>query len=211
MAYILGKEDFFGFEFKVNPDVLIPRKETELIVEKALEVIEKDALRCVLDLCCGCGNISISLKKIFDDKINVFASDISLEALRVARRNAELHKADIKIINADLFSGLRWKFFDLIVSNPPYVENKYIKDSLKYEPRIALQANNNGLYYIEKILKEGHDYLKKDGYLIMEIGYNHKDYVSGLLKKLGIYEIIEWIKDYDGNWRGIVLKVPNYK
>lgn len=206
LAYILGKEEFFGREFKVRPCVLIPRPETELIVEKAIEVIKNSSIRNILDLGCGCGNIGINIKKEFKERITVFAADISLDALELARENARCNSAEIKFINTDLFTGVKRGFFDLIVSNPPYVESEYIGGRLNYEPRAALDGGRDGLYVIRKILEDAPAYLEAQGYLIMEMGYAHRPIVDNLIDNLGVYEIIDWIKDYSGYWRGVVLR-----
>jgi release factor glutamine methyltransferase len=206
LAYLLGKEDFFGREFKVDKRVLIPRKETEILVEKAIDIINKNNLVKILDLCCGCSNIAITVKKSVSDKVDIFSSDISLEALLVSKDNVKDHNVDIRLINSDLLEAFKYNIFDLIISNPPYVEKANIKGSLDYEPRLALEAGSDGLVYIEKILEKAHLHLKNEGYFIMEMGYNHKDYVDKILRKIDRYEIIEWIKDYSGNWRGVILK-----
>jgi release factor glutamine methyltransferase len=206
LAYILGREDFFGWEFKVDNRTLIPRKETELIVEKAIDIIKKGNLTYILDLCCGCANIAISIKKSVSKGLAVFSSDISLEALGVSKENLKNHGADIKLINADLLSGFKYKIFDLIISNPPYVENEFIKGSLEYEPRLALEGGVDGLFFINKILSQVHLYLKENGYFIFEMGYNHKECVDKFIRNTGKYEIIEWIRDYSGHCRGIILK-----
>lgn len=210
LAYILGKENFFGLDYKIDSRVLIPRKETELIVEKAIDTINKinGAGVCyVLDLCCGCGNIGISIKKAVSKAISIFLSDVSLDALSVASINRKIHNEDIKIVNADLLTSFKYKIFDLIISNPPYVETERVKGSLNYEPALALEAGRDGLNFINKILKQAHKYLKDNGYLVMEIGYEHKELVSEFVRASGLYEIAEWIKDYSGYWRGVVLKL----
>lgn len=208
LPYILGKEEFFGREFRVNSSVLIPRKETELIVERALELIAANKFKTVLDLGCGCGNICVTIKKMAVSDLTVFASDISFSALLTAQENSSLHNAEINIVNADLLdSFIKRETFDLIVTNPPYVETENIKGSLEYEPRIALDAGAEGLNLIRKILTRARDYLNDRGYLIIEIGYNHQLKLKQEIKRLGGYEIVEWIRDYSGHWRGIVLKI----
>ncbi|MFH1317724.1 MAG: peptide chain release factor N(5)-glutamine methyltransferase [Candidatus Omnitrophota bacterium] len=206
LAYILGKEEFYGIEFKVNPSVLVPRKETELIVEEALDIIDRDNIKCVLDLCCGSANIAISIKKVASQCRDVFACDISAAALAVAGWNVCSHKADIKLVRSDLLSGFRSQQFSMIVTNPPYVESKAIDSSLRHEPRVALDGGVDGLDIIKKVLLQAPFYLKKDGYLVMEIGYNQKEAVNSLIERFAWYKIVKWIKDYDNNWRGIILK-----
>lgn len=207
LAYILGKEDFFGREFKVGKSVLIPRKETELIVEKAIDIINKNHLDSILDLCSGSGNIALTVKKTIKRKILVFSSDISWESLEFAEVNRKLYNEDIKLVNADLLNAFKGKSFDLIVSNPPYVESENIKGTLLFEPKLALEAGFDGLYFIDKILREAPYYLKDRGYLIVEVGYKHKEAVDKLIKSLKLYKCQEWIKDYSGIFRGVVLAV----
>ncbi|MFH1519694.1 MAG: peptide chain release factor N(5)-glutamine methyltransferase [Candidatus Omnitrophota bacterium] len=205
LAYILGKEEFFGLEFKVNSDVLIPRPETELIVEKAIDIINQNNLQSILDLGCGSGNIAISIKKRIFQETSVFASDISFSATKMARGNAEFNNASIRLVNADLLGAFKQESFDLIISNPPYVEEANIKGSLAFEPKVALSAGKNGLYFIDKILKQAKDYLKSGGYFIMEIGYKHRGPVDNFIHNSDSYKIVEWIKDYSGYFRGVIL------
>ena len=224
IGYLLKKEEFFGLEFLVNPSVLIPRQDTEIITEKAIEVIKNNNLKAVLDLCCGSANIAISIKKFFKQKtkffeartavsinkglrrINIIASDVSQKALKVARGNVKAHDVNIRVLKSDLFDSFKNIKFDLIVSNPPYLKNSEIKGALLYEPRQALAAGKSGLYFLEKILNRAPDYLKENGFLIIEAGYNQKKPLKAILEKTGKYEIIEWINDYGGNFRGVVLK-----
>jgi len=206
IGYLLKKEEFFGLEFMVNPSVLIPRQDTEIITEKAIEVIKNNNSRSMLDLCCGSANIAISIKKYFKQKINITASDISQKALSVARNNVKVHGVKVKVIKSDLFASFKNIKFDLIVSNPPYLKNSEIKGALLYEPRQALAAGKDGLYFLEKILKTAPNYLKENGFLVIEAGYSQKTHLKAILEKTGKYEIIEWIKDYGGNFRGTILR-----
>jgi release factor glutamine methyltransferase len=205
LAYLLGKEEFFGWEFKVNSSSFIPRPETERLVEEAIELIKKNRLKFILDLGTGCGNIGICLKKILKDKVKVFSSDKSFSALKVAKENVKLHKVKINLIQSDLFLGFKKNCFDLIISNPPYVESFNIKGSLKYEPKEALDGGKEGTEVIKKILFSAFLYLKKEGFLILEVGYNQKEKIMGLIRNLN-YKIEKWIKDYSGFFRGVILK-----
>jgi len=208
LAYILGKEEFFGHEFRVDRNTLIPRPETELIVEKAIEIVNKNNLKSVLDLGCGSGNIAISVKKGVACDVSIFASDISPQAAEVARDNAELNQVDVSIVNTDLLDAFGPKSFDLIISNPPYVESEHIKGSLLFEPKVALDGGEDGLGLISKILKEAHHYIKDQGYLIVEVGYQHKQAVDRLVgRETSFYKLEEWIKDYSEIFRGFVLSV----
>ena len=206
LAYVLGKEIFFGFEFKVNNDALIPRPETELAVEKALEIISEGNTNSVLDLGCGCGNIAISISKSTNKTLAIVASDVSQKALEVARQNIEFHNVDIKLVNSDLFKAFRGEKFDLIVSNPPYVEDANIKGSLLHEPHVALSGKEDGFYFAEKILSQAKEYLTEGGSLIVEMGHKHKELTDVLLGEISWYKKIEWVKDYPGHFRTLVLR-----
>ena len=207
LPYLLGKEEFLGLEFKVNKKVLIPRPETELIVEAALKYACNRKRTSILDLACGCANITVGIKKFLGDRALLFSSDISLPALMVAQTNLELHDVESNIINTNLFSGFQYNAFDLVVTNPPYVSPDLIVGTLEYEPRIALEAKNEGLYYIEKILRQAPLYVRRQGHLIIEMGHRHKQAVESIVEQSEFYEMEEWIKDFSGFWRGVVLKV----
>ena len=186
----------------------IEKEKREMIRKELINFIDQSS--CLpLDLGCGSANIAIAIKKAIGKDIRVFSSDVSLGALTVAKKNCLLHETNILLVNSNLFGGFKFKSFDLIISNPPYVAEGEIRGPLEYEPRIALAAGRDGLAFIKAILSQAHLYLRNNGYLIMEIGYSHKEALSRLLAKTDRYETIEWIKDYDGNCRGILLK--NYK
>ena len=206
LAHLLGKEEFFGLEFKVTKEVLIPRKETELIVERAVHIIKDKGLKEVLDLGVGSGIIAICIKKVLPEVINVTASDISNEAIDVAKQNAILHNVDINFVQSDLFSSFKKYQFDAIVTNPPYVEPSMIKGTLEAEPYKALAADEDGFSIIREILQKALFYLRKDGYIIVELGYNHRKMIEEFVAGNPKYEIIEWINDYAGHNRGVVLK-----
>lgn len=207
VGYILGKEEFFGLDFFVSKDVLIPRPETELIVEKSLEYINREKIKNVLDLCCGCANISVAVALNTKKEISLFASDISEEALAVSKRNIDAHKCKIKLIKSDLLSSFKNNSFDLIISNPPYVEDLFRNDQkLKYEPEKALFAGEKGIDFAEKIIDQARQNLTDKGVLIMEIGFGHKDLVKNIVDNKKTCKIEEWIKDYQGHFRGVVIR-----
>ncbi len=206
LAYLVGKEEFFGLEFDVNHSVLIPRPETEVITEKAMDLIKRNHLTYILDLCCGSANIAVTIKKMIKKNINVKAADLSSEAISIARKNIKKHGVDVKVIKSNLFEKFQGRQFDLIVSNPPYVAGKDIQGSIKYEPRLALYAGSEGLLVIKKILSQAYVYLRPGGFMVLESGHNQKMLINRFLEKIGKYEIIEWINDYGGNFRGIVLQ-----
>lgn len=213
LQYILGWTEFMSLSFEVGPNVLIPRQETELLVEKCLELARENFKVPeinILDLCTGSGCIGISIAK-FLERSRVMACDISLDALEIARRNAKNigvdNRMDFKY--GDLFDSLgKSKKFDLIASNPPYIETDTIEglqaEVRDYEPRIALDGGSDGLSIYRRIVKEAPDYLSSGGYLIMEIGYNQGYSVSTLLSER--YRNIETVKDIEGNDRVVIAQ-----
>jgi len=204
LAYILGKEEFYGLGFKVNQDVLIPRKETELIVEYCIDLIQKRKFVKVLDLCCGSAVIAITVKKMTPIALNLTAADISEKALAVARYNSQKHNQSIRFVKSDLYSALAGEKFDLIISNPPYVKTCQIEGSLKFEPIIALDGGSDGLSFFRRILSDSSAFLNPSSCLVIEIGYDQRLEVIELASEYG-YDIIGWVKDYSEHFRGIVL------
>ena len=175
IAYITKSKEFYGFEFYVDERVLIPRPETEFVVEETLKIANKIKAKKIVDVGTGSGCISISLSKLLN--INIFASDISNDALKVAKINARKHGANVEFIVAD---GIDWigKKVDIIVSNPPYVseeEYKNLSDDVKFEPKNALTAKNNGLAFIQYLLKKAKGKCK---YLVVEFGYNQSHFIK---------------------------------
>ena len=172
VQYIIGDVNFYGNIIKVNKNVLIPRFETEELVEKTIKKINEKFNKKIdiLDLCTGSGCIAITLKKELN--CNVVASDISVKALKVAEENIRLNNVDINLINSDLFTNIDNKF-DCIISNPPYISyEEEIEEIVKNnEPNIALYAPNNGLYFYEEILRNIKNYLNDNFIIAFEIGY----------------------------------------
>ena len=170
VQYIVGNVDFYGLTFKVDKRVLIPRFETELLVEKTLNLINDDNLD-ILDIGTGSGCIAITLKNKLEHS-NVDAIDISKDALEVAKSNAQLNNVNINFINSDLFSNIDKKY-DVIISNPPYIAyDEEIDEIVKNnEPHLALYADNDGTYYYEEIFKNALNYLKNKYLMAFEIGY----------------------------------------
>lgn len=207
VEYVLGYTYFYGNKIKVNDNVLIPRDETEELVEKAIGCIKEGDK--VLDLCTGSGAIAVSLKKEIKN-IEVTASDISSKALSVARENAKDNNCDIEFVEGDLIYPfiMSNKKFDVIVSNPPYVSKDYqINNFVKHEPSIALFAENDGLENYEIIIKNLEKVLNRDGYILFEIGYNQKEAIIDICKKyLNNYEVNAY-KDISGNDRMVVIKL----
>lgn len=206
--YILGKADFMGLELKVNSDVLIPRPETELLVEKALEYIKQDKPKRILDLGTGSGCIAVALAK-FSADLKIDASDISPKALAVAKENAKRHNAEINFIHSDLFSAINYKTYDIIISNPPYIaegEIDHLQPELGFEPRMALSAGPDGLDFYRGIILESPDHLRYNGLLIMEIGFNQKKDLEKMFLSSGAFKIEEVAKDYNNIDRIIVAR-----
>lgn len=197
VQYITGKTYFYGLEFFCDKSVLIPRFDTEVLVEEVIKRAPKNSE--LLDLCTGSGCIAICVKHERED-IVVSASDISKEALLVAEKNKDRYNLDIKLIRSDLFENIDKKF-DIIVSNPPYIPTKVIsglEDKVKdFEPKGALDGGEDGLDFYKVIAKEAVNYLKDESILIMEIGFDQGEDVSDILHDNG-YKNIEVIKDLNG-------------
>ena len=210
IQYILNKQDFMGLHFYVDENVLIPQPDTENLVEEVIKIsktlkMNKEQLK-VLDMCTGSGAIAVSLSK-YIDKALIYASDISINALDVAKKNAKSNSLDITFIHSDLFNDIETSNqFDIIVSNPPYIETEVIKSlskEVQEEPIIALDGGKDGLDFYREIIKCAKEYLIKDGYLALEIGYDQKDSVIKLLQD-NDYKNIYSKKDLSGNDRVVV-------
>lgn len=211
IAYLVGRKEFYSLEIKVNSDCLIPRPETELLVERAIEFLRKRPTpRYVCDLCTGSGCIATAVA-IGVDGIKIIATDICDAALSVAAENVQHHGLTEKIhlLCGDLFDpiieGLDQTHFDLIISNPPYISttemaglDKNVKD---YEPHKALHAGEEGLDEHKRIIAQANDHMKDDGALMLEIGYKQADRVTELLEKTNAFKEISVEKDPHGNDR----------
>ena len=205
LSHLVGFEYFYDRKFKVTKDVLSPRLETEELIYKVVEYVKatkKNNLK-ILDLCTGSGIIAITLKKELDQLlIDVVASDISEEAIKVAKENAQFHDATIKFIQSDIFDNIDEKF-DIIVSNPPYIDRKdevTMQDNvLKYDPHLALFAEEEGMYFYRKIIEQANDYLNENGVIFFEIGYDQKDKIIKLADMNGYSA--EVYKDINGRDR----------
>lgn len=189
LSHLVGFEYFYDRKFKVTKDVLSPRMETEELIYKVIEYVKKtnkNNLK-ILDLCTGSGIIAITLKKELDEiLIDVVASDISEEAIEVSKENAQYHNADVRFIQSDVFNNIDDKF-DIIVSNPPYIDRKdevTMQDNvLKYDPHLALFAEEEGMFFYRKIIEQAKDYLKENGVMFFEIGYDQRDKIINLSEK----------------------------
>ena len=197
LQYITGESRFCGNDFAVTPDVLIPRPETELLCEWAVEKIPVDASPRILDLCCGSGCIGITLKLRIPSSA-VYMSDLSSAAADVARRNAERLSADVSVGTGDLFENIRDRNFDLIISNPPYIpenECSLLQEEVKKEPLTALDGGNDGLDFYRRICREAPDYLRRGGILMFELGDGQHSAVGKMMEESG-FQSVEIRKDF---------------
>jgi release factor glutamine methyltransferase len=213
--YIAGRQEFYGLEFEVNADVLIPRPETELLVEKALELLKSVDAPLICDVGTGSGCIAVSILHARADACS-FALDISTQALRVAGRNAARHgvRERMQLLVSDGFDALRADEhkeirFDLIASNPPYIAEEEL-DSLQrevreHEPRVALTPGGDGLSIIRRLLSEASHFLKPGGHLLIEIGYNQREQVAALIAPR-VWTLLDIQRDLQGIPRTVALR-----
>lgn len=203
LQYITGEQEFMGLPFKVNSNVLIPRQDTETLVEEALKVIRPGMK--VLDMCTGSGCILISILK---NVLNVegVGCDISKQALIVAKENAKLNNVVATFERSDLFDHVT-ETFDVIVSNPPYIRTEEIATLMpevcQFEPVGALDGKEDGLFFYRKMIAEGSKYLNPNGVILFEIGYDQGQDVSLMLKEVG-YKDVQIVKDLAQNDRVVI-------
>ena len=207
LQYITRHQEFMNLDFYVDENVLIPQPDTEVLVLQTINIIkqyESGNIK-VLDLCTGSGAIAISTAKAFENQaVQVYASDISDKALEVAKKNSKKNDVHINFINSNMFENIDEKF-DIIVSNPPYIETETIKKlskDVQQEPHIALDGGFDGLEFYKIIASEYEKYLNDNGTLLLEIGYNQKQSVTELF----INRNVECIKDLAQNDRVIIVK-----
>lgn len=219
LQYITNKQEFMGLNFFVDENVLIPQPDTEVLVEETIKKCilvaklraEKSPIK-ILDLCTGSGAIAISLDYVLAQKnINaeIMASDISTKALDIAKKNNESNNTRVKFAESNLFENIQKNDFDIIVSNPPYIKRRIIETlpcQVQAEPHIALDGGEDGLDFYKKIIDQACKYIK-NGYVLLEIGYDQKDEVEGLFRANGRYSEIETVKDLSNNDRCVIARV----
>ncbi len=210
IQYITNNQEFMKLNFYVDKNVLIPQPDTEILVEEVINIINDTAVK-VLDICTGSGCIGTSIAK-YTKNTTITMSDISSRALNIAKSNYIKNMEDtskVQFIQSDMFKNIKEKY-DIIVSNPPYIESKEInklEKQVQNEPHIALDGGEDGLQFYRKLANEAHKFLNENGYLCMEIGYNQKQAVIQLLKENKNYKEIYSKKDLSGNDRIIITKV----
>ena len=204
VQYILGYTYFYKYKFKVNKNVLIPRFDTEVLIEQAIKIIKEKDNPKVIDIGTGSGCIAITLKKEIPS-LNIYASDISKEALEVAKDNAILNNVNINFFNNDLLNNISCKY-DIIISNPPYIAySEDIMDLVKNnEPSLALFSPNDGLYHYDQILKQSKERLNNKGIIIFEIPSGRDEEIKKLVLKY--YNNYEIIKDYNNLSRVLIIR-----
>lgn len=214
VQYIINSQEFMGLNFYVDENVLIPQPDTEILVEETIKILNENFQNIkskinVLDMCTGSGAIGISIAKLVENA-NVVVSDISNEALKIAKKNANSNDVKIELIHSDLFEKIPLNTkFNIIASNPPYIKTDVINNlskEVKNEPFIALDGGNDGLMFYRKIIQNAKKYLESNGFLILEIGYDQKNDVTQLLEKYE-YKKIYSKKDFGGNDRIVVAQI----
>lgn len=211
LQHITHQQEFMKLMFYVDENVLIPRSDTEILVEEVIKLAKSINAKKILDLCTGSGAIAVSLAKYIEGS-QITATDISRKALSIAKLNATNNNVEDKItfVSSDLFQNISEEKYDIIVSNPPYIKRKVIKTldkEVKREPIIALDGGNDGLDFYKKIIGNAYQHLKYKGYLCLEIGYDQKDEVIDLINKEEKYIDTYSKKDLFDNDRIVITKL----
>ena len=211
LQYITGVQEFMKLNFIVNKDVLIPQPDTEILVEEVIKIANKMENPIILDLCTGSGAIAVSLAKNVPNA-KIIATDISKKALEIAKYNAKLNGVlnSIDFIESNLFNKIKNIKFDVIVSNPPYIATNEIQKlpkDVRQEPVIALDGGKDGLDFYRKIYDKGNEFLNRQGYICVEIGYNQREAVKRIIEKKQRYVETYCIKDLCENDRVIVTQI----
>ena len=218
LQHITGEQEFMGFRFYVSEDALIPRQDTETLVVEAARALRDNPAkkpgfferlrgkgnREILDLCCGSGIIGVSLKRI-SEGLDLTASDVSEGDVALAERNARLNHVEGEFLQGDLFEPVKDRKFDMILSNPPYIKTNMIgllQDEVKdHEPRIALDGGKDGLDFYRRIVEQAPDHLKKDGFLMLEIGHDQGEELKTMIGRTGKFRDLIVLKDLGGRDR----------
>ena len=211
IEHITHQKEFMKLNFFVDKNVLIPRQDTEILVEEVIKIAQKTNAKKILDLCTGSGAIAVSLAKYLPQS-EITAIDISNDALKIAKKNAVSNNVEnqITFISSDMFTNLNEEKFDIIVSNPPYIKTNVIDNldiQVKNEPHIALDGGKDGLYFYKKIINESYQYLKYKGFLCLEIGFDQKIDVIDLIENEEKFENTYSKKDLYDNDRIIVTRL----
>ncbi len=220
LQYITHKQYFYNEKYYVDENVLIPRSDSEILVEKAIEYINKENLKNIVDLCTGSGALGISIAKNSDiNKMTLI--DISSQALKIAKKNIRLNNMDdkVSILQSNLLENkiveikkqeeYEDKKVDMIVSNPPYIKTDVLSsldEEVKKEPKLALDGGKDGLDFYNKIIEESKKVLKPNGILIFEIGYDQLNDLKNIIGKNNEYKLLESVKDYGGNDRVVICR-----
>ncbi len=209
-AYIMGKKEFYSRSFKVNPSVLIPRAETELLVDETLNIINQTPSALILEIGTGSGCIAVTIASLCED-VRIVASDISKEALLIAKENSNNHGQNEKVtfISGDLLSSFKNESYDIVVSNPPYIKEEdlpHLEPEVKdFEPKVSLTAGKDGLYFIKKIISDATRVLKDGGSCVLEIGHGQRESVENIFLEFGFVDISH-TKDLNGIERVVRAK-----
>ena len=211
LQHITHQQEFMKMNFYVNENVLIPRPDTEILVEEVIQISKKINARQILDLCTGSGAIAVSLAKYIPNS-QITAVDISEKALEIAKENAKRNEVEdqIMFMKSNLFEDIPKQKYDIIVSNPPYIKEDVIKTlqkEVRKEPIIALNGGKDGLDFYRKIIHDGYDYIKYRGYLCLEIGFDQKEEVIKLIENEGNYINTYSKKDLYDKDRIVITKV----
>ena len=211
IEHITHQKEFMKLNFYVDENVLIPRQDTEVLVEEVMKIAKKIRAKKILDLCTGSGAIAVSLAKYLEN-VELTALDISGKALDIAIANAKNNHVQDKItfVESNLFQDLGQEKYDIIVSNPPYIKRKELETldrEVKKEPRLALDGGEDGLDFYRKIIDRGYEYLKYGGYICLEIGYDQKEEVMQIIENRKQYKDTYCKKDLYDNDRVVVTRL----
>ena len=218
IQYLAGRQEFWSLEFIVDPEVLIPRPESELLVEQAIALCREERLTetrspGILDLGTGCGALAISIARELENA-RIWACDISGDALNIADLNARKHAVEsrIEFLQGDLWQPVmdQGLTFDIILSNPPYIDSDafdHLAPEVRdHEPRLALDGREGGMFYIEKIIKKGTDYLNPGGWILLEMDPEQTQKAMGLIEENNLYGEKKRVKDYSHQYRVVMAR-----